>query len=60
MLNLIAHRLDENDPGQDWPTPNELARLSGKDPDLGRTLMAGFNWYGVFPLSDKGLSYGTD
>ena len=60
LLSRIADRLDENDPGQDWPTPNELARLSGKDPDLGRTLMAGSNWYGVFPLSDKGLSYGTD
>lgn len=59
LLKDMRNRLDEDDPGEEWPTPSELARLHGKDPQLGRKLMVGTNWYGIFPLSDKGLSYGA-
>jgi GNAT superfamily N-acetyltransferase len=59
LLRRMRDLLDENDPGEEWPTPNELAQLEGVDPELGRKLMKGTNWYGIFPLSEKGLSYGT-
>ena len=59
LLREMHDRLDEDDPGEEWPTPSELARLYGKDLQLGRKLMIGTNWYGIFPLSEKGLSYGT-
>lgn len=59
LLIQMRDRLDEYDPGEEWPTPNELALLQGVDPQLGRKLMVGTNWYGIFPLSEKGLSYGT-
>jgi GNAT superfamily N-acetyltransferase len=60
LLRQMRRRLDENDPGKGWPTPKELAELRGVDPKLGRTLMVGTNWYGIFPLSDRGKRrYGT-
>ena len=59
LLSQMRDRLDEDDPGEEWPTPNELAQLRGEDPQLGRKLMVGTNWYGILPLSEKGLHYGT-
>lgn len=59
LLAEIRDGLDDNDPGQEWPTPNELANLHGDDPALGRRLMRGSDWYGIYPLSEKGKGYGT-
>jgi GNAT superfamily N-acetyltransferase len=59
QLAKIRDRLDHRDPGQEWPTPNELANLRGDDPELGRKLMRGSSWYGIYPLSEKGYDYGT-
>jgi GNAT superfamily N-acetyltransferase len=59
LLKRMSDRLDENDPGEGWPTPNELARLRGVDPELGRKLMVETDWFGIFPLSEGGWSFGT-
>jgi GNAT superfamily N-acetyltransferase len=59
LLKEVRGRVDHSDPGQEWPTPNELANLHGDDPKLGRKLMRGSSWYGIFPLSEKGYDYGT-
>lgn len=59
ILQDIADLFDENDPGGGWPIPSDLARLSGDDAQLGRTLMLGSSWYGIFVLSEKGEDYGT-
>ncbi|HME77914.1 MAG TPA: hypothetical protein VKI00_20380 [Mycobacterium sp.] len=59
LLAEIRGRVDHLDPGQEWPTPNELANLRGDDPELGRKLMRGSSWYGIYPLSEKGYGYGT-
>ncbi|HEY9304450.1 MAG TPA: hypothetical protein VIO95_09185 [Mycobacterium sp.] len=59
LLVEFRRRLDHRDPGQEWPTPNELANLYGDDPQLGRKLMRGSSWYGIYPLSEKGHDYGT-
>lgn len=59
LLADTRRRLDHRDPGQEWPTPNELANLHGNDSQLGRKLMRGSSWYGIFPLSKKGYDYGT-
>jgi hypothetical protein len=55
----MRDRLDDLDPGQEWPMPNELANLHGDDPELGRRIMRGSSWYGIYPLSEKGYDYGT-
>ena len=59
LLAKFRRRLDHRDPGQEWPTPNELANLHGDDPQLGRRLMRGSSWYGIYPLSEEGKAYGT-
>jgi GNAT superfamily N-acetyltransferase len=56
---LLREQLDRLDvDGQEWPTPIELTQL-GVDGGLGRKLMEGTEWFGIFPLSDRGRRYGT-
>ena len=33
-----------------WPTPRTLSDLAGENPDLGRLIMFGSDWYGVMFL----------
>jgi GNAT superfamily N-acetyltransferase len=58
ILRSIRDRLDVNDVAAGWPAPRDLALLAGDSPDLGRKLLIGSNWYGVYPLTEKGGGYG--
>ncbi|WP_460695744.1 alpha/beta hydrolase [Nocardia thraciensis] len=40
-------------PVEEYPTPLELASLTGDDPDLGATLMRRSSWYGMKKLGDR-------
>ncbi|MGW4094919.1 hypothetical protein [Nocardia sp. NPDC004750] len=48
VLEGIKQRFDG--PVVGFPSPQELALLTGDDPQLGRTLMRGSNWYGMKKL----------
>jgi GNAT superfamily N-acetyltransferase len=59
ILRETRDQLDELDPFGEWPAPVELASLAGDDRDLGRKLLLGTSWYGVYTLSAKGEGYGS-
>lgn len=56
ILRAIRDRLDPARPDV-WPTPKELATLSGDDPELGRKLMVGTTWFGLNALTEQGKYY---
>lgn len=53
LIDDITERMDQFGPGTEaFPSPREIARLSGDDPELGRTVMRGSDWYGIRELHE--------